>query len=108
MKQILNQVSWIMRGCKFCFSFRKSFAFSAFKSTLQLTSFVLRTHSTANPLQNDGLGSLKTLGATDSESGLAAEAVGETVSFPETPFSAANQEKFRMTVYGMKQILNTS
>ena len=59
MKQILKQVSWIMRGCKFCFSFRKSFAFSAFKSTLQLTSFVLRTHSTANPLQNDGLGAFE-------------------------------------------------
>ena len=50
-------------------------------------------------------GSFPTLGIKDPESGLAAEAVGKTVSFPETPFSAANQEKFRMTVYGMKQIL---
>ena len=76
MKQILKRVSWIMRGCKFCFSFRKSFAFSAFKSTLQLTSFVLRTHSTANPLQNDSIKTvtlnlfqvfLRTLDETDSE-----------------------------------------
>ena len=46
----MSSASWIMRGCMFCFSLRKSRAFSAFKSTLQLTSFVLRTHSTANPL----------------------------------------------------------
>ena len=46
-------------------------------------------------------GSIPTLSIKDPESGLAAEAVGKTVSFPETPFNAANQEEFRMTTWGL-------